>query len=767
MNNKQKYVTKDKNRRIYKKRSKVMGFFILGFFSFLILITTINVLFIEAFQLRNGVDLKAYAEDMYTQVVEEKAQRGNIYASNGEQLAINISSFDMYAVLDNTAVDYDGDPAHVVDADETAKELLDALDLTSDQTASDLFYTQLNNEEVANSKYGQVEFGSYGRSLSIDQKETIEALELPGIKFKTNSERYYPYGDFASYVVGYTRKNENEIVEGELGVEQFLDGYLQGHDAVKYGEFDGNKIALNDDQVNLIEKTDGSNVTLTIDTNVQGFIQSAMDQYYPKESDFDLAYTIVMDVNNGDILGAYALPSFNPNVKDVSYWVDPFNSYCFEPGSTVKALLVSTAMENGVWDPDKTYESGAIHKDEWGKDADGQDIKIADVNYNVSGTTWGTLTWTQGFFLSSNVGMVNILNAVGNDAWEDSFTNRFELGKSVSSELYSTSSCDFSPTYDLEYATSTFGQGVTANALQMLRAYSVIANNGVMVQPHFIETMANPATGEIHYNAEDDTYLQPEQKMEEENADAMLELMQMVAYDTQDGNEPADFGRSGTLYGEKTKTRIAMKTGTSEISTADGYQDLSVASYINSTMIAAPADDPQILVYTVSVNGKTPFTDYAVNSNAEIIDNTIKYLNSRNAEIAQSEIDANTVYVDDYSGQDADEVRANLEEQDLNVIQIGSGSIVSQYPSSAQEISKNQVIVLKADGTYNYEDLKSKTYNEAYSICYAQIWDCNFDGLGIVSKVEKVSDTEYTLTMEEPTKITNDLKNKELITQTE
>ncbi len=760
--NKPIYVTKEQKRKQSRAKSKYMGFLILIVFSFLFFLVTMRTLKLEISHSANGYDLTSYAEDIYTQVIEQIANRGSIYASTGEPLAINISTFDMYAVLDKTAMN--GEKVdHVEDPDATADALLEALNLSNDTKAYDLFHSQLNNEEVANEKYGQVEFGTYGRSLSIEEKEAVEALNIPGIKFKTNSERYYPYGDFASYIVGFTSYNENGVLQGQLGVESVLDGYLRGQDAVTYGTFDGNAISISDSQASLIEKTDGSNIELTIDANVQGYIQAAMDEFYDPE-DFDAAFTIVMDLSDGGILGAYAMPSYNPNtLEEVSIWYNIFTDYCYEPGSTVKPFLVATAMENGVWNPSQIYDSGTITKDEWGVDADGDPIYISDVTYNLGLGDWGDLTWEQGLFLSSNVGMVNILDAVTDEVWENYATNTFKFGHSVSSDITSTLSCDFSPTYSLDYATSTFGQGITANALQMLRAYSAIANDGEMLNPHFIKSMTSPSTGETHYSDSDDKTMQPQQVMTKENSEDLVEILTHVVNEGED--EPMSWDRSGTEYSKYTDIPLAGKTGTSEISTSEGYSDLSESQYIDSVMLMAPSDDPQILVYTVRINGTTGvsgFKQSAPPANGKIITNTINYLNSKTEEVDSDTIDANTYYLEDFRGKDISETKSLLNEAGIKTTTIGSGEITSQYPESAQEISKNQIVVLKGDADFDPTKLKGKTYQEAISICYAQNWDCSFDGLGIVSSIEQDSDTKFTISMTTPTTVAEDIKSKEI-----
>ncbi len=763
--NKQKnkrLVSSHDKRRIDRERSKVMGFILLGLFTLVFGAVFVNVVLIQVTHSYKGRNLLEYATNIYTQVIEDEAKRGSIYSADGEPLAINVASFDLYAILDVTNIDiYTNEPDYVEDPDATADALLEALDLTSNQAANEMFHTQLGNEEIANTKYGQVEFGSYGKDLTLEQKETIEALDLPGVKFRTNSKRYYPYGDFASYVIGFLKTNENGEEEGTIGIEQFIDGYLQGHDRRVFGTFDGSNISINQEQQDLIEKTDGSDVVLTIDSNIQGFIQSAMLEHYP-EDEFESAFTMVMDPHDGSILGAYALPSFNPNLRNnIEMWYNPYTDFCYEPGSTIKTLLVGTAMEEGVWNPSQTFESGTITKEKWGEDAEGEPIHISDYTYNVYGTTWGTLNWTQGYFLSSNVAMVQILEAVTDEVWGKSATDRFEMGSSVKTSLMETASCSWAPRYSLDYATSTFGQGVTANAMQMLQAYSVFANNGNMVTPHFIESMTNPVTGEQHYLASEDELIQPREKMSEENATQVLELMEQVAYDTMDGNEPASWVRGGFRYADATDVRIGVKTGTAEISSAQGYGDVSTSSKIHSAMIVAPIDDPQIILYSVGVDPSSDFTGYSALADGEIIDNTIKYLNGQNHNQV-SEFSSNTFYVEDFRGEEINEVATSLKEQGVNVITIGEGTIVNQYPSSEQEISQNQDIVLKAEGDYDFDDLKGKTFRQASSICYALNWECTFDGLGIVDKVEKISDVEYNLIMKEPDYIADDLTSKEL-----
>lgn len=738
----QKVVVKKMSNEKARQKTRVMIIGIMFIFTFLFVLCLLSIFKIQSTNTYKGEDLDAYAESMYTQYEQIESQRGGITDTNGVPLAVNVSTYDMYAVLDPAYTDMEGNPNYVSDPEMTATKLVEALELEDDPEAYDLFYSQLSMTGVS-----QVEFSTYGKGLTINQKEAIEAMELPGIEFVENETRYYPYGDFASYVLGYAIPDENGNLAGEMGIEAAYDGYLKGVDGESLSETDATGVPVSDQQEALMPGTDGANVQLTIDAQIQSYVQNAVDKYYQKSGlTFDLAFTIVMDADDGAILAAYSLPSFNPNERDVQNFVNPFTQYCYEPGSTIKSFVVAIAMEEGTWDPDKVIEVDYRSDGDWGTNpATDEPNYVADWPYNSNGTSWGTLTYAEGLYYSSNVAMTKIADSYGIDVYAEYMQDVFLFGTPVDNTSMSTESCQYSPQYPLDYYNTTFGQGMTVNAMQMLRAYSAFTNEGKMVQPHVVESMTDPETGEIFYDASTDPALEPIPAMTPENAALMLDMLEQTVYYEHPNCPEQDMYCATADMLQDTNTKVGAKTGTAQIPTDGTY---SFEDGFNSSyMTIAPIDDPEIIVYSVVVNASSyPDVDFIPQAQSEIIDQTMGYMNQDKSGVEIDLEDTNGSTIKDYTGADINTANQELKDAGYQTYTIGTGNVVSQYPQSNQVISNDSVIVLKGAETFDYKKFVGMDYETANAVCKASDWECEFDGIGTIKGVEQVSSTSYILT---------------------
>ena len=243
----------------------------------------------------------------------------------------------------------------------------------------------------------QVEFGYAGKNLTEMEKEKIEALSLPGIDFIEDEKRYYPNGDFASYTIGYAKKNENGIITGELGIEALLNSALKGVDGeITYQkDRDGYKIAGTKEL--RVDAKNGDDIYLTIDSNIELFVEQALRENFIKYPS-EWAVAVVADAKTGKILAASQKPSYDPNVLNIENYLDITVSEPYEPGSIMKIYTYMAAMERGTYDGTKKFTSGKYVLE------DGTVIN----DWNIVG--WGDITYDQGFQASSNVGVINIVN---------------------------------------------------------------------------------------------------------------------------------------------------------------------------------------------------------------------------------------------------------------------------------------------------------------------------------------------------------------------
>ena len=168
----------------------------------------------------DGVNLQKLASKRTTKTDVIEAERGTIYSSDGEQLAQNVASYTLIAYLDSKRTTNPKKPQHVVNKEETAEKLAPILGMEKDEVLK-----YLSKENVY-----QTEFGSKGKGLDEITKTKIDDLNLPGLDFIERFKRYYPKGDFASYIVGYAKNEEDGTIKGEMGIEKQYDSILKGED---------------------------------------------------------------------------------------------------------------------------------------------------------------------------------------------------------------------------------------------------------------------------------------------------------------------------------------------------------------------------------------------------------------------------------------------------------------------------------------------------------------------------------------------------------
>ena len=330
----------------------------------------------------DGINLKEFASKRTIKHETILAKRGTIYDVNGEALAQNVYSYTLIAYLDSSR----GEGNYVKDKENTAKGLSSIISMDYEKILS-----------LLNRNVYQTEFGNAGKGLTELTKDKILALNLDGITFTETQKRYYPKGDFLSYTLGYAKSNEDGKIIGEMGIEALFNDSLTGTDGFKEYQKDlkGYKIANTLEKVQ--EQQDGNSIYLTIDSNVQFFIEQALEDANNKYN-FDELNIVVAEAKTGKILGMGSTTSFDPNIKEISSYLDPNISVSFEPGSTMKIFSYMAVMEAGKYNGSETFKSGTYTT------TDGTVIGDWDRR------GWGTITYDKGFALSSNVGIVNLIH---------------------------------------------------------------------------------------------------------------------------------------------------------------------------------------------------------------------------------------------------------------------------------------------------------------------------------------------------------------------
>lgn len=734
-----KITSSDKQPRIYdekkylktmKKKSKNNIYKIIYVFAALFIASFALVLKLEITHTKNGNDLEEYAQNIYTKTTNVESKRGSIYDTNGEALAINLEVYDMKAITDKKfECNIDGayQLCNIKDVDKAADGISKALNLDAEGSA---YIKKRLSYGVDNGKY-EVTFGNYGKGITLSDKKALEKLNYEWLQFEPQTLRFYPYGDFASYVVGYTTKDPDDQnkLKGALGIEKALDGHLRGQDGKTTGLFDKYGIKLTEEQQSAIAKIDGTDVYLTLDSVVQTYLENAMEsalkKYNIDDNDYDGLFTIVMDAKTGDILAAQSNPSFDPNVRKIENYTNYFTDFCFEPGSTFKTATVAAAKEAGVWNDTITEPTGSRSASTWGG------AKIKDWNYGVG---WGNITWKQGYYFSANTVMTYVMDKIPKQFWIDFVTKKLLIGSPVETQFISTPSCVFNPKYDVEYATTSFGQGMTVNALQMLRMYSALVEDGNMVTPHIVKEIKDSTTQEQIYTDED---LKVEKNVvTNDTSEHVRNLLRgVVEYD--DG---VNFGSGKAYLGSDYD--IGMKTGTAQVAGANGkYIN---GKYIYSAMAAAPIDDPQLLMYTVAIRPTSENVPYKVFPQyvKETLDNALSYINSENR-VIDSNDKLKTKEIKSYKNKEISTIK------DKDIIKVGSGKVTKQYPKAGQKVATDQKTIIIGTENLKFPNLKGFTYNETVAVCNLLETTCEFENSGTKVKSAKVEGKDkYKIKME-------------------
>ena len=659
-----------------------------------------------------GINMDKFAANRNTTSKVLTAERGKILDVEGNALAIDVTSYTVLAYLDESRTGSSKTPLHVVDIESTAKALAPLINMTEEYIASLLSNGKKN-------KLYQVELGPGGRNITELTKEAISDLNLPGIDFIESRKRSYPNGNFASYTIGYAKKNnvtetdingnevEKERIVGELGIEAKYDDLLKGSDGYTSYQRDRFGYKIPDTPETTVEPKDGDNIYLTINSNIQRFIEEEIKE---SETLYDPEWMMitVMDAKTGDILGTSSSPSFDPNVLDIENYESPLVTYQYEPGSTMKIYTYMCAMENGKYVGDQTYLSGAYQFEQ----------NVVN-DWNKYG--WGYITYDLGFQYSSNVAVANILNNfIGKKELKECF-NKYGFGTKTNIELPREMEGKIAFNYPVEVATAGFGQGINITAIQQLRALTMIANDGKMVTPHIVDKIVNPKTNKTVYESKLDI---SEQIISTETIEYIKKLMHNAMYGTEEGT-------AGWRYGIEGFDLIG-KTGTSQIfDNASGSYLKGANNYIFSFAGMFPASDPEVIIYAALKQPKSRAGLALVDAVRPVMQNVAKYLNIFD-ESTEDKKD-NTI-VPSVINQKTEAVKEQLQDKGLNVIIIGDGDkIIDQYPKKGVTLTSNDTVFLKTNGiNYDMPDLLGLSRKDAVN--FANIMGVNYEinGYGYV-----------------------------------
>lgn len=666
-----------KREMLNKNKNATAKIFTLIFFLFIfVLILRLGYLCLTGKV--DGINLKGFANKRNTKKETLYALRGNIYDVNGNVLAQTINSYTIIAYLDESRSKDSKVPLHVVNKEDTAEKLSTVLDMSKEQIL-----------ERLNKKAYQVEFGSKGKGLTELQKEAIENLNLSGIDFITTHKRYYPNNNFLSYIIGYTSSDENGNMKGLMGIEKQYDEKMTGTNGfVKYQkDLNGYKFP-NSNEIRK-EKIDGNDVYLTIDSNVQMSLETAINKAQ-NESSANWIVAVVADAKTGKILGSATSPSFNPNTKDIKNYLNPLVSYTYEPGSVMKTYSYMAALENNpTWDPYNTncetgpYEIGDDTVRDWNK------------------TGWGLIPYSRGYTLSSNTCVANMIkNYLSKQKLMD-YYKKLGFGQKTNIDLPNEYTGKVKFKYDVEVVNAGFGQGITTTPIQQIKALTAISNNGVILNPYIVSKTVNSSTKEVTYKA---AVKEGEKVASTETINKIKDLMYRVV--NSDSSET-----TGSKY-KMDGYDLIGKTGTAQIANPrtgkyyDGKYD-----YITSFSGMYPKDDPKVILYVAFQR--------SYNSNVlpqtvqTIVRDTAKYLGIFE-EAPEINKEVTTYKLGSYKNKTTEAVKQSLDALGASYVIFGDGNkVISQYPNKNSKVSTKDKVFIFTNGTITMPDLTNYSVKEA------------------------------------------------------
>ncbi|WP_422660372.1 stage V sporulation protein D [Paenibacillus sp. EC2-1] len=506
-------------------------------------------------QIGKGAELSAKAEESWRREIPFTAKRGEILDRNGEALVTNISTPTIMAI-----------PVQIKEPDKTAQLL-----------ASLLGMKEADVKKIITKRGSMVErLKPGGRKITMELAQKIRDLKLPGIVVAEDNKRYYPYGGLAAHILGFTGIDN----QGLTGTEKKFDDKLMGMNGnISYLSDAGGRLMPGSSE-KYVEPRDGLNLELTIDKSIQSIMERELDQAMVKYQ-ANASWAIAMNPKNGEILAMASRPGYSPG-KYNDFAPEIYNRnlpiwMTYEPGSTFKIITLAAALEEGKVNlkNDQFFDAGAV-------EVGGARLRC----WKKGGH--GSQTFMEVVQNSCNPGFVALGQKLGKETLFQ-YIRDFGFGTKTGVDLIGEENgilFKLSRVGPVELATTAFGQGVSVTPIQQVAAVSAAINGGNLYQPHVAKAWINSETGKTVEE------IKPEpvkQVISEETSKQVREALESVV--------AKGTGRPAFIDGY----RVGGKTGTAQKVINGRY---SSTEHIVSFIGFAPADDPQIVVYTAVDNPK-------------------------------------------------------------------------------------------------------------------------------------------------------------------
>lgn len=669
---------KSKVKKMYTVSKKLRITMLIFFFLFLLLI--IRLAFLQFVQ---GADLK---EKMYNQLIKSDTispKRGTIYDATGKALAIS-------AAVDTVSIN----PQSIVvkENGKISEEKTKELKKKVSKAFSEIF--ELNYDETLGKVSSDSSFVTIARKMEKDKidklKDWMKQEEIySGININEDTKRYYPYENLASSLIGFCNIDN----KGLEGIEVAWDDVLTGTPGKIVTAQDAVQDSIPDANQTYIPAENGSDITLTIDANIQSIVEKYLKQACIENKCSRGGNVIAMNPKTGDILAMATYPDYDlnnrlsmPSYMDEKEWNNLSSteqstilsnlyrnraiSDTYEPGSVFKIITAAIALEENLANADtkNVYSCNGF-----------QMVAGSKMKCSVFPSKHDTQSLRQALANSCNPAFIQLEQKIGAKTsyrYYDAFGFFQKTGIATSGENSYPIFWDLDNVGPLELATMSFGQRFKITPLQMVMAAASVANDGILMQPRIVKEVKNTDTGAV-------TTVDPvqvRQVISKKTADTMIDMLETVVTD--------GTGKRAQVKGYS----IAGKTGTSE---PDYAKD---EGYTASFLAISPTENPEIvlLVTLYDPQGVKGFhgSTVAAPVAAQILNEVLPYLQipSDGSNTSSTE----TISLPNVENKTIAEAKKLLEKEGFVVSTSAKNDdiVTAQYPMKGASLTKNSIIKL-------------------------------------------------------------------------
>ena len=545
---------------------------------FLFLVLLLLLLRVSYIMIFKNEEYSKMAVEQWTSDVKISAKRGKILDRNGKEIAVSGNVYRVDIDL-KTVAKYNKE--HNTTNEQLAKDLSKALEMDEKKVLKQLNY-RLPSGAPAQSSI-------LARRVEKDKADNVKELDIAGIMVSADTIRYYPNDDLISHVVGTT----NSDGKGLTGVELIYDSVLAGKPGVRITEIAKDGYDITDTISRFTPPVDGKDVFLTIDLQIQEFIEKAA-KITKEKTNADTVSIVAMDPRNGEILGMVNAPGYDLNDPYEGYedfkgetngekiqkmWRNRAVSDTFEPGSIFKVITATAALEEGLVKEDDIFNCTGS-------------LKVGDRNIRCwKRTGHGQLTFEGIVQNSCNPGFMELGQRLGAEKLTK-YIKKYGFGSKSKVDLPGEASGIIKKAdkiTETDLATISFGQTNTVNMIQFMTAFNAIANGGNLIQPHVMKEVSyiNDKGEKVIYEE-----FKPNIKkniISKETSEKFRSILESVVIEG--GAKRAHI--EGYQIGGKTGTAQKVKEG-------GGYG----GGYVSSFISMVPTDDPKLTLFVSIDNPK-------------------------------------------------------------------------------------------------------------------------------------------------------------------